>query len=581
MAHIGIDLGTSNTLVAVVSDQGNPEVKIINNLPMVPSIIYIEKAGGNTQVGAHARSMWADGDYDADRMFRRWKLQIGAESQLATLNIGDSATVAITPEYLTTRMVEYIVNEISHGLGGEKIDSVLVTVPHGWRRENPQKCRATRSSAAAALPRSSTVLEMTVSEPVAAAAYWTWEARRSQAGVDLDGKTVLVCDMGGGTFDLSLIRVGGQNKPLDVIDAANNELAGDYADALICAWACKQFNANANTNYPTTAELVLEMLSNPSASWIRGWFLKAQELKQNFTATIEACVTRKVSESTIRSKWLELTDANNRHQRIQMDLQTFRQCLEPFYKQNREFLASFIRALPPEKWPHAVLFAGGGSRIYGVRDNIVRLALRDVMNSAADAALDRINVNSARLDQVIALGAALIANGIVTVQERLLHNIGLVGSFPLPLAKHLALGEDQTRVLITPILRKGEVLPTSITSKDLGLKSASQRGESLEVVVVIDDDTMDPWKQTWRIPNPGHGDLNWALTADTDGVLTVAVINSEGVKTTEYGFLERKRTGQASLLFGADVMPADTRLPRFTPEQVKEGIRTLRPLARP
>ena len=136
-------------------------------------------------------------------------------------------------------MVEYVVGELSKGdLGRETIESVLITVPHGWRRENPEKCRKTRLAAAQAKVgnKNITVQELTVSEPVAAAAYWLWEARRKGLGEALQGKTVLVCDIGGGTFDLSLVRVGGENKPLDVVDAVNNNIAGNYVDALLLAW---------------------------------------------------------------------------------------------------------------------------------------------------------------------------------------------------------------------------------------------------------------------------------------------------------------------------------------------------------
>ena len=203
MIHLGIDLGTSNTLAAYMED-GKLKLFEFEDGTMVPSIIHIEEPGGYESFGKDALFKWADPGYGLKSSFRRWKLDIGESKIIRHLEIGGSQ-IPITPECLTTKMVGHVLDKITQGLGGKQVESVLVTVPHGWRREKPEKCQMTRKAAADAVCQGVNihVQETTVSEPVAAAAYWIWAMRndgRSGLADDLDGKTILVCDIGGGTF---------------------------------------------------------------------------------------------------------------------------------------------------------------------------------------------------------------------------------------------------------------------------------------------------------------------------------------------------------------------------------------------
>ena len=117
MARLGIDLGTSNTLVAYVTQQGTPEIFQIDGAPMVPSIIYLEEQAGNPDVGSVARDMWADPGYALPHCYRRWKLRMGEQVVLGTMQPGgkSGATLPVTPELLTRYMVEHIMREISQG----------------------------------------------------------------------------------------------------------------------------------------------------------------------------------------------------------------------------------------------------------------------------------------------------------------------------------------------------------------------------------------------------------------------------------------------------------------------------------
>jgi len=582
MAHIGIDLGTSNTLVAKIDSDGNPQIIEINNRYMIPSVVYIKETGGNIVAGNHALLMWADSSYDPDKSFRRWKLHMGEETILRTLEFSGSSSpsVQVTPEKLTTYMVEHVVKEITKGLGGISVESVLVTVPHGWRREHPEKCRSTRNAAAEArcAGKPLVVQQLTVSEPVAAAAYWLWEARNKTSIDSFTNKTLMVCDVGGGTYDISLVAVGDSSKPLDVIDAINNDYAGDYVDALICSQVCKKFNELHGTKYPESADEILKIIAGHDLPWLRDWFLKTKEkLKEDLSQRVEGVIQAGQSAQAIKPLKVTFEDPEGNEVKITMGLQDFIAWVEPFYAESRKLVRTFLAKIPKQRLPHALVFAGGGSCIYGLNEHVLMPVLTEFYSEKqAQEVLNRIEVNPDRLDQAIALGAALIANGIISVQERLLHDIGITCELHSEILKEMNLSKDVKEVLLIPLLAKGVALPASIKSSKLGVGPCTlNAGDELPIDVLIDADSQDPWIQSWLIPHPGGGkkqSVEWGIEADSDGALTVHILPERGQAVLVEGRLERKRTGRASIVIGDNFGKESTKMIRIKPDELRDVI---------
>ena len=161
---------------------------------------------------------------------------------------------------------------ITQNLGGEKVDSVVVTVPHGWRREHVEKCLATREAARAAqadgrpretkredCPLGRKVADRTVDEPVAAAAYALYASGNTTTFVNKD---MLIVDIGGGTTDLSLVRVGAPGEPLVVIDVVNNNIGGNYATALLLSKHLETISSQIGIDVLFTPEVVLTKLES-------------------------------------------------------------------------------------------------------------------------------------------------------------------------------------------------------------------------------------------------------------------------------------------------------------------------------
>ncbi len=573
MVHLGIDLGSSNTLVARLTPSGEPEILQIDNEKMIPSCIYIEPPAGNPTVGKLALDMWADQQYDITRSFHAWKPYVGENRVLGTLDVAGGSK-EITPEYLTTLMIEYIVGELSRGrLGGEHIESVLITVPHGWRRVSPEKCRAMRRAAEQAKvgDRKITVQQLTVSEPVAAAAYWVWEAKKNKDLFnELQNKVLLICDIGGGTFDLSLVQVHIDNQALmlNVVDAANNNVAGNYVDALLCAWVCRQFNDKYRTNYPTTAQGVIEQL--PSMPILREWYLQVRGMKHTLSdREAKRRETRPYPYPVQRS----FRDSERNLLDLSLSIDTFKQQAESFYTASCNLIREFL-AHNREQLPYAVLLAGGGSRIVGVREHVLEPALQHFYSpKELSSVLDRISVNQRKTDEVIALGAALIANKVVSVQERLLNHIGLVVNIATDLSRKLGLPGHGQKVLIIPLLSRGTPLPATYDSKALGVPTTLSEGRDLELWLVIDDDPEDPWVQYWKLSHPGGGMqvVQWQIEVDTDGVLTLR-LKPEKAKSLEVtGRWERIRDGRATLIVGELPDGKGRMFPRVTPDRLREA----------
>ena len=582
MVHVGIDVGTSNTLVAFVAPTGEPAIQNVAGHWLVPSIIHVDSVAGYRSIGAEALAAWADPDADESGTFRRWKLQMGEGALLRQMPIGavGSTTVEeVTPERLTTWLVEHVLESISKGVGGDTIDSVLVTVPHGWRRENPEKCRATRESAAGAHVGGANVAvqSVTLSEPVAAAVYWLWEARGGvKAGTggtdDFVGKVVMVVDIGGGTFDLSLVRIGTLDEPLTVVSAVNNNYAGDYATALMLARVCRAFNDAHDTALPTTAEHVLDALGRSDHPYLRQWFI---DVEKTFTHDLSSkiSIAAKRNRPAPRPVVADFRADDGRRVEITVTAQEWLTELDPFYTHGRDLVRKFLDSV--NESPYAVVFAGGASRIAGVPDRIVAPVL-----GTGNPALNRIPFNENKVDLAVALGAALVAAGVVTVREKLLSDVGMIIELPSERFRH-ALGFTSDRVLVTPMLRRGSDLPATFRGSEHQISGFSvAEGESTDFQVVIDDDPSNPFIQEWTVPHPAGGakaQVEIALEADTDGRLTVNLVPTGKLGTTSvHGQLHRRHSGKGGVAIDDPGATSSNGIPRVSVERLRDALESLR-----
>lgn len=209
-AVVGIDLGTSFSVVAVIDEMGRPKIvpnKDASNL--TPSCV-VERDDGVIEIGEFARRQWGNAPETAAARFKR--------------DMGTSITYSVngrkfSPTELSTFVLKKLYADAARVVG--PISEAVVTIPANFAHE-------AREATLAAARAAGLNVRFIINEPTAAALYYAFKN-----GQDLSG-TYAVYDLGGGTFDISVINVEGH----DVEVLATNgiaKLGGDDFDRVLQA----------------------------------------------------------------------------------------------------------------------------------------------------------------------------------------------------------------------------------------------------------------------------------------------------------------------------------------------------------
>ncbi|MBN9620732.1 MAG: Hsp70 family protein, partial [Actinobacteria bacterium] len=215
---VGIDLGTTNSVVATLSG-GEPEV-IANSegSRTTPSVVAFAK-NGEVLVGEVAKRQAVT---NIDRTIRSVKRHMGDPSWKVDID-GKS----YTPQEISARVLQKLKRDAEAYLGEDVTDAVI-TVPAYF---NDAQRQATKEAGTIA---GLNVLRI-VNEPTAAALAY---------GLDKGDKeqTILVFDLGGGTFDVSLLEIG--DGVIEVkATSGDNHLGGDDWDQRVIDWLVDKFKA--------------------------------------------------------------------------------------------------------------------------------------------------------------------------------------------------------------------------------------------------------------------------------------------------------------------------------------------------
>jgi molecular chaperone DnaK len=212
---VGIDLGTTNSVVAVM-EAGKPQV-IINSegSRLTPSVVGFTK-NGERLVGELAKRQAVS---NPDRTVVSIKRHMGTDHRV---KIDDKA---YSPEEISAMILTKLKNDAEKYLG-EKVKQAVITVPAYF---NDSQRQATKNAGTIA---GLEVLRI-INEPTASALAY---------GLDKQDQmlTVLVFDLGGGTFDVSVLEIGGGVFEVKAT-AGNTHLGGDDWDKVIMDYVAEQF----------------------------------------------------------------------------------------------------------------------------------------------------------------------------------------------------------------------------------------------------------------------------------------------------------------------------------------------------
>ena len=213
---IGIDLGTTNSCVAVI--EGGEPVVIANaeGARTTPSVVAFGKTG-ERMVGQVAKRQAVT---NSDRTVASIKRQMGSDYKVA---IDDKK---YTPQEISAMILQKLKTDAEAYLG-DKVTEAVITVPAYFTDAQRQATKDAGKIAGLEVKR-------IINEPTAAALAY---------GIDKEtDQKVMVYDLGGGTFDVSIIEMGDGVQEV-LATAGNNKLGGDDFDQRVINWLADGFKA--------------------------------------------------------------------------------------------------------------------------------------------------------------------------------------------------------------------------------------------------------------------------------------------------------------------------------------------------
>ncbi len=234
---VGIDLGTTYSAVAQYDKSSNKTAMIPNayGKEITPSVIcFLEN--NEILVGEEAKDMQANGAGITAAAFKR---NMGDGSIAVTVDGKD-----YTSEDLSAMLLKHLISDAEANLG-EKIDEVVITVPAYFN--DHQRTATIRAGEACGVK-----VSKIINEPTAAAISYGYKHSTD--------RTILVYDLGGGTFDVTIVRIS--KGSIDVIGTAGNHiLGGKDWDAAIVKHVCDMFvddyDVDPRDDLPTKNELIV------------------------------------------------------------------------------------------------------------------------------------------------------------------------------------------------------------------------------------------------------------------------------------------------------------------------------------
>jgi len=215
---LGIDLGTTNSVVAAIRD-GKVEVLEEDGQKLMPSVVGLD-AEGRLLVGAAAQNQWV---LAPDRTVRSIKRLMGSDE---TVQLGDQT---YTPQEISAMILRTLKERAARQLG-TPVNRAVITVPAFF---NEQQRVATREAGELA----GLDVVRIVNEPTAASL--AYNASRDEL------ERLLVYDLGGGTFDVSIVQV--EAGVVEVLSShGDTQLGGDDFDQLLAEHVGERFQAEHN-----------------------------------------------------------------------------------------------------------------------------------------------------------------------------------------------------------------------------------------------------------------------------------------------------------------------------------------------
>lgn len=455
---IGIDLGTTNSCMAVL-EGGDPTV--ITNAEgsrVTPSIIGFSK-NGEVLAGEVAKRQAIT---NPDKTVRSVKRQMGTNWKI------DTDGKSYTPQQISAFVLQKLKRDAEAYLG-DKVTQAVITVPAYFDDSQRQATKDAGRIAGLEVMR-------IINEPTAAALAYGLDKEHDQ--------TILVYDLGGGTFDVSVLELG--DGVFEVKSTSGNtHLGGDDWDQRVIDWMVKDFKAKTGVDLASD-KMALQRLQEA-----------AEKAKIELSST---------TTTNINLPFITATDAGPQHLDVTLSRSEFEKMTHDLAEATVDPFNQAIKdaGISPKDIDH-VIMVGGSTRMPSIQALVKKLTGGKEPHKGVNP------------DEVVAIGAAIQA-GVLKGEVK---DILLLDVTPL------SLGIETLGGVFTKLIERNTTIPTK---KSEVFTTAQDNQTSVEIHILQGEREMATYNKSLGkfhlvgIPPAQRGvpQVEVAFDIDANGIVNVS-----------------------------------------------------------